>query len=203
MRHTFTVRFLQDLRYAFRNLAKSPGFLLLAVTTLGLGISANTAIFSLFYQVLLRSLPVAEPDQLAVFHVEKLGMPGNNSSDNYETVFSYPMYRALRDGTHSFRGIAVRSGESLQWVENGSAERVWAEVVSGNFFDVLGLRPAVGRLLSQSDDQPGTGNPVIVLSYAYWMKHFGGNRAAVGVNRHSTRRFSPLRASLLMDSAEC
>jgi predicted permease len=174
------VRFLQDLRYAFRNLAKSPGFLVLAVITLGLGISANTAIFSLFYQVLLRSLPVPEPDRLAVFHVEKLGMPGRNSSDNYETVFSYPMYRALRDGARSFRGIAIRSGESLQLLENGSAERVQAEVVSGNFFDVLGLRPAAGRLLSQSDDQIGGGNPVIVLSYAYWLKHFGGKGSAVG-----------------------
>jgi putative ABC transport system permease protein len=174
------VRFLKDLRYAFRNLAKSPGFLVLAVITLGLGISANTAIFSLFYQVLLRSLPVPEPDRLAVFHVEKLGMPGRNSSDNYETVFSYPMYRALRDGARSFRGIAIRSGESLQLLENGSAERVQAEVVSGNFFDVLGLRPAAGRLLSQSDDQIGGGNPVIVLSYAYWLKHFGGKGSAVG-----------------------
>ncbi len=174
------MRFLQDLRYAFRNLAKSPGFLVLAVITLGLGISANTAIFSLFYQVLLRSLPVPEPDRLAVFHVEKLGMPGRNSSDNYETVFSYPMYRALRDGARSFRGIAIRSGESLQLLENGSAERVQAEVVSGNFFDVLGLRPAAGRLLSQSDDQIGGGNPVIVLSYAYWLKHFGGKGSAVG-----------------------
>lgn len=154
--------------------------MVLAVITLGLGISANTAIFSLFYQVLLRSLPVPEPDRLAVFHVEKLGMPGRNSSDNYETVFSYPMYRALRDGARSFRGIAIRSGESLQLLENGSAERVQAEVVSGNFFDVLGLRPAAGRLLSQSDDQIGGGNPVIVLSYAYWLKHFGGKGSAVG-----------------------
>ena len=172
--------FSQDLRYAFRNLAKSPGFLLLAVTTLGLGISANAAIFSLFYQVLLRSLPVPEPERLAVFHVEKLEMPGRNSSDNYESVFSYPMYRALRDGAHSFQGIAARSGESVQLVENGSAERLQAEVVSGNFFQVLGLRPQIGRLLNPSDDQRGAGNPAIVLSYGYWMKHFGGEVSAIG-----------------------
>jgi len=174
------MRFTQDLRYAFRNLAKSPGFLLLAVTTLGLGISANTAIFSLFYQVLLRSLPVPEPERLAVFHVEKLDMPGRNSNDNYETVFSYPMYRALRDGAHSFQGIAIRSSESAQLLGDGAAERVSAEIVSGNFFQVLGLTPQVGRLLTPSDDQPGAGNPVIVLSYAYWMKRFGGNTSVAG-----------------------
>jgi predicted permease len=174
------MRFVQDLRYAFRNLVKSPGFLLLATITLGLGISANTAIFSLFYQVLLRSLPVPEPDRLAVFHVEKLDMPGRNSSDNYETVFSYPMYRALRDGAHSFQGIAARTGEAVQLVENGNAEQVTAEVVSGNFFQVLGLRPEVGRLLTPSDDQPGQGNPAIVLSYGYWTKRFAGSPSVLG-----------------------
>lgn len=174
------MRFFQDLRYAFRNLAKSPGFLVLAVTTLALGISANAAIFSLFYQVLLRSLPVQEPERLTLFHVEKFGMPGRDSSDNFETVFSYPMYRSLRDGAHSFRGIAVRSGESLLLLENGTPERVQADLVSGNFFQVLGLRPRVGRLLTDADDQPGGGTPAIVLSHAYWMKRFGGNPTAVG-----------------------
>jgi predicted permease len=174
------MRFLQDLRYASRNLAKSPGFLFLAATTLALGISANAAIFSLFYQVLLRSLPVQDPDRLAIFHVEKLGMPGRNSSDNFETVFSYPMYRALRDGARSFQGVAVRSGESLLMLENGAGERVQAEIVSGNFFQMLGLKPAAGRLLTQSDDQPGGGNAAIVLAHAYWMKRFGGNPAVIG-----------------------
>jgi predicted permease len=171
--------FTQDLRYAFRNLRRSPGFLLLAVTTLGLGISANTAIFSLFYQVLLRSLPVADPDRLAIFHVEKLGMPGRNSSDNYETVFSFPMYRALRDGTKSFQGIAARSGTDGQLVENGTAERVQAEMVSGNFFEVLGLRPRAGRLLVPSDDQLSAGNPAIVLSFGYWTRRFGANPSVI------------------------
>ncbi len=174
------MRFFQDFRYASRNLAKSPGFLLLAVTTLALGISANAAIFSLFYQVLLRSLPVREPERLAVFHVEKLGMPGRTSSDNFETVFSYPMYRSLRDGARSFQGIAARSGESFLLLENGTPERVQGELVTGNFFPMLGLRPGAGRLLTEADDQPGGANPAIVLSHAYWMKRFGGNPSAVG-----------------------
>jgi predicted permease len=171
---------IQDLRYAFRNLRRSPGFLMLAVVTLGLGISANTAIFSLFYQVLLRSLPVMEPDRLAVFHVEKFGMPGRVSSDNYETVFSYPMYEALRDAGAKFRSVAARSGEDVQLADNGTAERVQAELVTGNFFEMLGIQPAAGRLLVPSDDNRGGANPVIVLSYGYWMKHFGGGVSAVG-----------------------
>jgi predicted permease len=173
------MRFTQDLRYAFRNLLRSPGFLFLAITTLGLGISANTAIFSLFYQVLLRSLPVADPGRLVIFHAEKLGMPGRNSSDNYETVFSYPMYRSLRDGAHSFQGIAARSGADGQLVDNGTAERVQAELVSGNFFEVLGLPPQVGRLLVPSDDRLGAGNPVMVLSFGYWTRRFGANPAVI------------------------
>jgi predicted permease len=171
----FIMHFTRDLRYAFRNLRTNSGFLVLAVATLGLGISANTAIFSLFYQVLLRNLPVMEPERLAVFHVERLQMPGSNSSDNYETVFSYPMYRALRDAARSFQGVAARSGTEGQMVENGAAERVQAEIVSGNFFQVLGLRPHLGRLLVPSDDQQAVGNPVIVLSFGYWTRHFAGN----------------------------
>ncbi|MDE3195087.1 MAG: ABC transporter permease [Acidobacteriota bacterium] len=164
-------------RYAFRTLLKSPGFCALAVLTLGLGIAANTAIFSLFYQVLLRSLPVNQPERLVVFHVDKFGLPGNNSSDNSETVFSYPMYRALNSGIDAFQGIAIRTGTSAQLLVNGQAERVRTEVVSGNFFEVLGVRPQAGRLISPSDDRKGAGNAVAVLSYDYWLKRFGGGAA--------------------------
>src|SRR5438045_9080267 len=106
--------------YALRTLWMSPGFLLLAVATAGLGIAANAAIFSLFYQVLLRSLPVAEPSRLVVFHAEDFHLPGRPSSDNYESVFSYPMYRALRDSAHSFQGVAARTSESVQMLAGGS-----------------------------------------------------------------------------------
>ena len=175
--------FSRDILHAFRVLRKSPGFFLLAVLTLGLGIAANTAIFSLFYQVLLRSLPIPDPGRLVVFHAEDFHMQGHNSSDNYETVFSYPLYRALRDAStgpgHSMQGVAVRSGRSAQMVWKGAAERVQTEIVSGNFFDVLGLRPEAGRLLTPSDDQLGPGNPVTVLSFDYWTRRFGANASCL------------------------
>src|SRR5215469_275107 len=165
--------------YALRSLRKSPGFFLLAVVTLALGIAANTAIFSLFYQVLLRSLPIPDPERLVVFHSEDFHMQGRNSSDNYESIFSYPMYRALRDSAHSFDGLAIRSGQSAQLVAGGAAERVQTEIVSGNFFDVLRLRSAAGRLLNDSDDRPGAGKPVGVLSFVYWNKRFGAGMSAL------------------------
>src|SRR5579863_7459622 len=146
------MNFAQDLRYAFRTLLKTPGFLVLAVLTLGLGISANTAIFSLFYQVLLRSLPLSDPGRLAVLHAEGFQLPGSTSKDNSESVFSYALYRRLRDSVHSFSGLAARSGTAVQLEANGQTERLGAELVSGNFFDVLGVRPALGRLLVPSDD---------------------------------------------------
>jgi predicted permease len=171
--------FARNLLFAARSLRKSPGFFFLAVITLGLGIAANTAIFSLFYQVLLRSLPVPDPSSLVVFHSEGFHMSGSNSSDNFETVFSYPLYRALRDSAHSFRGLAIRSSRSGQMTMDGSAERIQTEVVSGNFFDVLELRPRAGRLLSASDDKAGAGNPVVVLSSDYWTKRFGASASCL------------------------
>ncbi len=163
----------RDVRFALRAFWKTPGFFALAVTTLGLGIAASTAIFSLFYQVVLRSLPVPDPQRLVAFHAEGFGMPGNSSSDSYENSFSYPMYRSLSDGVKSFRGVAARSSSQAELDVNGAAERVRAEVVSGNFFDVLGVRPRVGRLIAAADDQQGRGNAVVVLSFDYWTTHFG------------------------------
>jgi predicted permease len=165
--------------YALRSLRKSPGFFLLAVVTLALGIAANTAIFSLFYQVLLRSLPIPDAGRLVVFHSEGFHMQGRNSSDNFESIFSWPMYRSLRDSAHSFEGLALRSGQSAQLVAGGAAERVQTEIVTGNFFDVLRLRPAAGRLLNASDDRSGAGNPVVVLSFDYWTKRFGASASAL------------------------
>ncbi len=170
---------MNDLRFVIRILRRSPGFFLIATATLGLGIAANTAMFSLFYQVLLRTLPVPEPQQLVVFHSDPPGLPGGMSSDNSETVFSYPMYRRLRDGLHSFQGIAARSAGAVQIGIDGAADRGSAEMVSGNFFDVLKLRPQMGRLLAASDDgAPGT-NTVTVLAYDFWMRRFGGQSSVL------------------------
>jgi len=174
-----------DLRFAARTLRRSPGFTLLAVLSLALGIGANTAIFSLLYQVVLRSLPVRDPGALVWLESDDHNF-GWTRRDNNLTVYSYPMYKALRDRNEVFSGLVARSSFPATLAWRGEAVRTTAEVVTGNFFEVLGVRPTLGRLLIPSDDAPGQ-NPTIVLSYAYWVSHFGADprvlNSQVSVNR--------------------
>ena len=181
---------VQDLRYALRQLLKSPGFTLTAVVTLALGIGANTAVFTVFDQVLLRMLPVERPRELVRFEWAG-GFSGSASSfggDQYN-YFSYPMYKDLRDQNQVFAGMlaADRTGVGVSW--RNQAENKDAEVVTGNYFQVLGLKPAAGRLLTQQDDTAKNANPVLVLSYDYWKTRFGASRDVVGqtvlINGHS------------------
>ncbi|HEX3684686.1 MAG TPA: ABC transporter permease [Bryobacteraceae bacterium] len=166
---------IRDLKYAWRTLRRSPIFLLTAVATLGLGIGATTAIFSLFYQVLLRQLPVRAPQQLYVLHRTGSSMPGWSSSDNAEPPLSYPLYRSLRDGSSAVsQGMIARSIGFVDIQHNGNTERAQTEIVSGNFFDVLGVKPFAGRLLSPADDTVRRGNHVAVLGYAFWSQKYGG-----------------------------
>jgi predicted permease len=165
-----------DLRYAFRTLSRAPVFTAVAVLSLALGIGANTAIFSLLDQVLLRLLPVRDPEQVVVLH-EAGVKQGSFSSDNSETVLSYPVYRDLRDRSQVFAGVIARAQASVTLIANDQAEQARAETVSGNFFDVLGVRPVIGRLLSASDDMMPGGHPVVVLSYGYWTRRFGTSTA--------------------------
>lgn len=167
---------LQDLRYALRQLRKSPAFAAVAVLTLALGIGANTAIFTLLDQALLRALPVNHPEQLVRMHYV-----GSNSGrisvfggDDHD-YFSYPMYRDLRDKNNVFAGVLANDEMQVgvQW--NNQPDLVSGELVSGNYFDVLGVRPAIGRLLVPADDAAQNGNPVAVLSFNYWKAHFGSD----------------------------
>ena len=172
---------LQDLRYALRQLRKSPGFTLTVVLTLALGIGANTAVFTVFDQVLLRMLPVERPRELVRFEWAG-GFSGSASSfggDLYN-YFSYPMYKDLRDQNQVFAGMlaADRTGVGVSW--RNQAENKDAEVVTGNYFQILGLKPAAGRLLTQQDDTAKNANPVLVLSYDYWKTRFGTSRDVVG-----------------------
>jgi predicted permease len=170
-----------DLRYAWRTLWRTPIFLVTAVVTLGLGVGATTAIFSLFYQVLLAELPVRQPAELVSIHSTG-GLNGYSSSDNFESVFSYPMYLHLRDRSGAvLAGLMARSSGSVDVMRSGQAERVKAETVSGNFFGVLGVRPFAGRLLTPQDDTVRGGNDVAVLGFAYWQKHYG-RRDVIGQN---------------------
>src|SRR5436305_6964794 len=166
----------QDVRYAWRQVIKSPAFAAVAVITLALGIGANTAIFGLLDQALLRSLPVKDPAQLVILKYAGSFNGHTSSRTDDKFYFSYPMYRDLRDRNSAFNGLiaTVNAQAGVQW--HNQPELVRAEVVSGNYFDVLGVQPALGRLLVQSDDTVPNANPVAVLSFEYWQRRFGADR---------------------------
>jgi predicted permease len=170
---------MMDLRYSLRMLRKNPGFTAVAVITLALGIGANTAIFSLLDQVLLRSLPVAEPDRLVILHEAEYG-GGWSTSDNSEMVYSYPHYKDVRDLIPLFDGVIARAGVQLSVTAAGTSDRAQGEIVSGNYFPVLGVRPALGRVLDAGDDGHPGASPVAVLSYGYWSRRFGASPQVVG-----------------------
>jgi putative ABC transport system permease protein len=163
----------QDLRYAVRQLRKSAGFAAVAILTLALGIGANTAIFSLLDQALLRSLPVKDADRLVILQYSGSNTGRLQSRADGHFYFSYPMYRDLRDRNSVFsRLIATDFTQvGVQW--HNQPDLVGAELVSGNYFDVLGLQPALGRLFVTADDRVPDANPVAVLSFSYWRRRFG------------------------------
>jgi putative ABC transport system permease protein len=165
---------LQDIQYAARQLRKSPGFATVAIVTLALGIGANTAIFSLLDQALLRSLPVKDVDRLVILKYSGSNIPGLlQSRTDGKFYFSYPMYRDLRDRNSVFSGLIATDWTQVgvQWHDQPGL--VAAELVSGNYFDVLSLQPALGRLFVASDDLKPDANPVVVLSFSYWQRRFG------------------------------
>ena len=167
--------FLQDLRYGIRTLVKNPGFTVVAVMTLALGLGANTAIFSLTDQILLRLLPVENPKQLVV-----LRSPGPKqgrawSDGDSASPFSYPLYKEVRDNNNVFSGLLARFAISLSVAGEGQTERANGELVSGNYFEVLGVRPALGRVFNPDDDRVAGAGQVIVLSHGYWTRRFGAD----------------------------
>jgi predicted permease len=163
-----------DLRYAARMLRKNLGFTLVVVATLALGIGANAAMFSLTDRVLLQRLPVANPDQLTVLLTRS---PADSEGDD---SFSYPMYQDLRDRNDVFSGVIARGGAPMNVSYGDQTTPVSAELVSGNYFDVLGVRPFAGRLLTQDDDRDPGAHPVAVISYSFWEKRFGKDRSIIG-----------------------
>ncbi|MGA2326600.1 MAG: ABC transporter permease [Bryobacteraceae bacterium] len=162
-----------DLRLALRTLRRSPMFTAVALLSLALGIGANTSIFSLLDQVMFRSLPVRDPNGLVVFHREYMP-PGRATADNHETVFSYPLYKDVRDRATMLDGVIARAGAGVNLFYGGHTERAHAQLVSGNFFQVLGVQAARGRVFSPEDEGAPGSNPVVVLSYGAWQTRFGG-----------------------------
>ncbi|HXY03553.1 MAG TPA: ABC transporter permease [Terriglobales bacterium] len=175
----------QDIRYATRMLRKSPGFTTVAVITLALGIGANTAIFTIVNALLLKMLPVSDPEQLVV-----VGDPSTPNSRSNGTprvdIFSYPLYKELRDHNSVFTGLCAAGTDHRIEVDTGhgesSPEKVIGRMVSGNYFSVLGLNPAAGRLLSDSDDTAEDANPVVVLGYGFWQRKFATSPSVIGTD---------------------
>src|ERR1700722_4100455 len=171
---------MQDVRYAVRQLLKAPGFTLTAVATLALGIGANTAIFTVFNQVLLRTLPVEKPGELVRLSFIGSDMGHVSAFGGTDLDFlSYPMYRDLRDRNTVFSGLIADDETQVGAVWKSQPELLSAEIVSGNYFDVLGVKPAAGGLLLSRDDVGKEGRPVVVLSFNYWKTRFDSSRDVV------------------------
>ena len=175
----------RDFKYALRTLRRSPGFVAVAALTLALGIGANTAIFTLLDQVLLRLLPVKEPQRLVL-----LTMRGRHYGNNWGgNAISYPMYRDFQDHNEVFSGMFCRFPNEVALTAGGQSELVQAELVSGTYFSVLGVSTVVGRPIGPDDDRVPGAHPVLVLSYAFWKQRFGGDPAIPGktltVNSHA------------------
>ena len=170
-----------DLRFALRQLRRNPGFAVTAILTLALGIGANTAIFSLLDQALLRSLPVHDPASLVV--LQNTGSWSGSismSGGDQKSYFSFPNFSELRDHGHDFTGLAAMVSNNVGFSRNGTAQFANAEAVSGSYFETVGVLPALGRILQPSDDaQPGA-SPVAVVSYSFWRDKLGSDPSAVG-----------------------
>ena len=148
---------------------------LAAVLSLAIGIGANAAIFSIFNQTLLRQLPVQQPEQLVTFTIpgEKQGRTSSSNAGGSDAVVSYPLFRDLERGQQAFTGIAAHREISANIAHRSRTSNEVALLVSGSYFPVLGLRPALGRLLTPDDDRTPGAHNVVVLSHAYWRSRFG------------------------------
>jgi predicted permease len=163
--------FLQDLRYAVRMLAKSPGFAAIAILTLALGIGANTALFSVVNGVLLSPLPYPQPDQLVALY--------SHTAQFTHSSISYPNFLDWQRDNNSFAQIAAYRSDSFNMTGAGEPERLRTEMVSADFFSILGVQPVLGRLFTAQDDHAGAA-PVVVLSEAFWRRRFGGSPKILG-----------------------
>src|SRR5580693_1276770 len=173
--------FWQDVRYSLRMIAKAPGYAAIAVLTLALGIGANTTIFSWINSTLLNPIPgLASPNEVVALTLGR--------GDAAPFPFTYPDFESMRDGQQSFVGLTASNIAPMSLTGKGKPERVWGMVTSANYFDLLGVRPILGRgFLPEEDTKPG-GAPVAVISYRLWQTHFGANPDVIGqtleINQH-------------------
>ena len=169
----------RDVQYGLRVLRKSPGFTAVAVVSLALGIGANTAIFQLLDAVRLRTLPVDHPEQLASVQIADMRGARGRFNSPYPSVGN-PIWEQIRDRQEAFSGIFAWGTASFDLTQGGEARFARALWVSGDFFHVLGIQPALGRVFTAADDRRDCGTPGAVISYAFWQSEFGGDPAAIG-----------------------
>jgi predicted permease len=173
--------FWQDIRYSLRMIVKAPGYAAIAILTLALGIGANTTIFSWINSALLNPVPgISNPNEVVSLTLGKPGEPFG---------FTYPDLEAVRNGQHSFTGIAGCWFAQMSVTGKAKPERIWGMVTSANYFDVLGVRPILGRAFLPAEDEKPGGAPVAVISYRLWQTHFGANPDVLGqnieINKHA------------------
>jgi predicted permease len=174
---------LQDLRFALRQLRKSPGFTAVAVLTLALGIGANTSIFTVVNGLLLKMLPVNNPEELVVVG-DPTRVGGRSDGTPRTDNFSYPLYKELRDRNSVFSGLCAAATDHYIEVDAGQGQlpddKITGRMVSGNYFTVLGLEPAAGRLLTDTDETAESANPQVVLGHEYWLRKFSLSPSIIG-----------------------
>src|SRR5580704_14534714 len=164
----------QDVRFGARLLRKTPVVTAVALLSLALGIGANTAIFSLLDSVMLRMLPVQNPEQLVA-----LGMRSPKQGSGVGNSYTNPIWEQLRDHQNVFAGVMAWSGRNFNLANGGEAQNVNGIYASGDYFNVLGVHPSLGRLMTSSDDTRACGG-VAVLGYGFWQQHYGGAESAIG-----------------------
>ena len=165
--------FWQDMKYAMRSLRNSPGFAIIAVVTLGLGMAVNTTVFSVVNGLLLRSLPVAHAEQITVLAMKQPGAEGFQS-------FSYPDFQDVRSQAEASGEVFAYRTTLVGLIAGGKGDHCVMSRVTGNYFSVLGIKPALGRLILPTEGQAPGADPVLVLGYGYWQKRFGGDQSVIG-----------------------
>jgi macrolide transport system ATP-binding/permease protein len=165
--------FWQDMKYATRSLRNSPGFAIIAVVTLGLGMAVNTTVFSVVNGLLLRSLPVPHAEQITVLAMKQPGVEGFQS-------FSYPDFQDVRSQAEASGEVFAYRTTLVGLIAGGKGDHCVMSRVTGNYFSVLGIKPALGRLILPTEGQAPGADPVLVLGYGYWQKRFGGDQSVIG-----------------------
>src|ERR1700722_3531532 len=165
--------FWQDLKFAMRSLRNSPGFAIIAVVTLGLGMAVNTTVFSVVNGLLLRSLPVPHAEQITVLAMKQPGAEGFQS-------FSYPDFQDIRSQAEASGEVFAYRTTLVGLIADGKGDHSVMSRVTGNYFSALGIKPALGRLILPTEGQAPGADPVLVLGYGYWQKRFGGDKSVIG-----------------------